>query len=131
MNKVKGPETIEEYIENAPVSIQDRLNKLNEIIKNAAPEAREKISYGMPAYALNGILVYFAAHTNHIGFYPYPSAIEAFKTELTGYHSSKGSIQFPNDKPLPVELIRRIVEFRVNEKKQKKAVRQAKASSGK
>jgi uncharacterized protein YdhG (YjbR/CyaY superfamily) len=121
MQQIKKPDTIEEYIESSPAGIQDKLYKLNEVIRNAAPEAKEKISYGMPAYTLNGILVYFAAHTNHIGFYPYPSAIEAFKKELTMYHTAKGSVQFPNDKPLPLDLIKRIVEFRVNEKRQNKA----------
>ncbi len=128
MKQEKPPQTIEEYIANTPVSIRDRLNKLSEIIKNSAPEAKEKISYGMPAYALNGILVYFAAHPNHIGFYPTPSAVVAFKKELKDYHTAKGSIKFPNDKPLPVELIKRIVEFRVNENKQKKPVKPVKAS---
>ncbi|MDP4223423.1 MAG: DUF1801 domain-containing protein [Bacteroidota bacterium] len=128
MRQEKIPETINEYITNSPVNIQERLKKLNETIKHTAPEAKEKISYGMPAYTLNGILVYFAAHTNHIGFYPYPSAVEAFKKELTGYNTAKGSIQFPNDKPLPLDLIKRIVEFRVNEKRQNKASKPAKVS---
>ena len=129
MKEQKIPETINEYIANASVSVQERLQKLDEIIKLTAPEAKEKISYRMPAYTLDGgILLYFAAHTNHIGLYPYASTVDAFKKELTGYKTAKGSIQFPNDKPLPIDLIKRIVEFRVNEKRQKRASKPGKAS---
>jgi uncharacterized protein YdhG (YjbR/CyaY superfamily) len=85
------------------------------VIKAAAPEAEEKISYQMPAFAQNGILVYFAAHKNHIGFYPTSSGIEKFKDELSAYENSKGAIRFPIDEPIPYELVKKIVAFRLQE----------------
>lgn len=116
VNKVKY-ETIDEYILQFPKELQEILQALRKVIKEEAPEAQEKISYQMPAFYLYGNLVYFAACKNHIGFYPTPSGIEAFKKELSGYKGAKGSIQFPIDKPLPYELIRNIVRFRVDENK--------------
>jgi uncharacterized protein YdhG (YjbR/CyaY superfamily) len=107
--------SVDEYIANFPADIQDILQKLRKVIKEAAPGATEKISYQMPAYDLFGNLVYFAVHKKHIGFYPTPSAIEAFKKELSGYKGSKGAVQFPLGQPLPDELIKRIVKFRVAE----------------
>lgn len=101
------------YISEFPEEIQKKLNQLREIIKQAAPEAREIISYGMPAYYQFGNLVYFAAHKNHIGFYPTAEAIESFVAYLTDYKCSKGTIQFPFHEPLPVDLITKIVQFRV------------------
>ncbi|MGA2505013.1 MAG: DUF1801 domain-containing protein [Anaerolineales bacterium] len=98
-----------------PKDIQKILEKLRASIKDAAPDAKEKISYQMPTFYLKGNLVHFAAHKNHIGFYPQPSGIQAFKNELSIYESSKGSVQFPLDKPLPLKLISRIVKFRVAE----------------
>jgi uncharacterized protein YdhG (YjbR/CyaY superfamily) len=115
MKTTKVPENIDEYIANFPVHIQEKLNELRAIIKKAAPEAEEKISYQMPAFTLKGILVYFAGYTNHIGFYPTSSGVETFKDELAGFKSSKGTIQFPIDKPLPADLITRIVIFRSKE----------------
>jgi len=91
------------------------LEQLRSIIREAAPDAEEIISYHMPAYKLNGMLVYFAAHTNHIGFYPTPSGIEAFADDLKEYKTSKGAVQFPLGKPLPAKLIEKIVRFRVKE----------------
>jgi len=88
---------------------------LRAAIRAAAPDAEEKISYQMPTFALHGNLVHFAAHPHHIGFYPAPSGIAAFAEELAPYKSSKGAVQFPLDQPLPLDLIRRIVEFRVEE----------------
>lgn len=85
------------------------------MIKESAPDAEEKISYQMPTFALHGNLVHFAAHKNHIGFYPTPSGIEAFKEELSEYKGAKGSVQFPIDKSLPYELLSKIVKFRVAE----------------
>lgn len=117
MKPDKIPQSIDEYIADFPADIQKKLKVLRETVKRIAPDAKEKISYRMPSFALNGILLYFAAHPNHIGLYPYPSALEAFKGELSKYHTAKGSIQFPNDQPLPMELIARIIEFRVNEKR--------------
>ncbi len=107
--------SMDEYIESFPQNIQDILNELREAIKEAAPEAKEKISYQMPTFYLNGNLVHFAAYSKHIGFYPAPSGIEAFKEQLSKYKGAKGSVQFPFDEPLPLELIKLIVKFRVNE----------------
>ena len=115
------PESVDEYIKSFPENIQKKLNEMRNIIKKLAPDAEEKISYQMPAFFLNGIIVYFAGYSKHIGFYPTSSGIEAFKNELTDYKFSKGTIQFPIDKPLPVDLIRRIVKFRIEENKKKKS----------
>lgn len=114
-NKRPSYSTIDEYISSCPVDYHSKLLELRAVIKKAAPEAREKISYRMPAFEQNGILVYFALHTNHIGFYPTSSGISAFKGELAGYVTSKGAVQFPLDKPLPFELISRMVKFRLME----------------
>ena len=113
-NKVRF-NSIDEYIATFPAEIQKILGELRETIKAAAPEAEEKISYQMPTFALKGNLVHFAAYKNHIGFYPTPSGIEAFKDELSVYEGAKGSIRFPIEKPLPLELIKKIVKFRVAE----------------
>jgi uncharacterized protein YdhG (YjbR/CyaY superfamily) len=110
---------IREYIANSPVEVQDKLEEIRATIRKAAPEAEEKISYSMPAFAQNGILVYFAAHKNHIGFYPTSLPIKVFKEELHDYKWSKGAIRFPLDKPLPLGLISRIVTFRVKENLEK------------
>jgi uncharacterized protein YdhG (YjbR/CyaY superfamily) len=107
--------TIEEYIHSKPPEVQEALRKIYGIIKEAAPDAEEGISYGIPTFKLNGNLVHFAAHTRHIGFYPEPSAIEAFREELTHYETSKGAIKIPLDQTLPADLIRRIVIFRLQE----------------
>jgi len=110
------PNTINEYIAGFPEEIQQILEQVRETIQQAAPEAEESISYGMPAYKLNGKpLVYFAAFKNHIGFYATPTGHEAFAEELSNYKQGKGSVQFPLDKPMPLELITRIVKFRVQE----------------
>ena len=114
--------TIDEYIEMFPEDIKLKLNNLRKAIKEAAPEATETISYQMPAFKLNGNLVYFAAFKNHIGFYPFPSGIKAFKEESSSFVTSKGAIQFPLDKSIPIELVKKIVKFRLEEnlKKNKK-----------
>lgn len=109
------PRNIDEYIAAYPDNVRRILEELRATIRNAAPEAEEKISYQMPAFALKGILVYFAAFKNHIGFYPTSSAIERFKNELAIYKSGKGSVQFPIDNPLPLSLITKIVRFRAEE----------------
>jgi len=106
---------IDEYIQKFPEEVAEKLTALRSLIKEVAPEAEEKINYGIPTFVLNGNLVHFAAFKNHIGFYPTPSGVEAFKTQLSVYKVAKGSIQFPLEKPLPVHLIRQIVEFRVKE----------------
>ena len=114
--------TIDEYVKGFPPEIQKKLEEIRSTVKMIAPAAEEKISYQMPTFYLNGNLVHFAAFKNHIGFYPAPSGIDAFKDELSKYKGAKGSVQFPIDQPLPMELIRKIVEFRVEEnlKKPKK-----------
>jgi uncharacterized protein YdhG (YjbR/CyaY superfamily) len=108
--------TIDEYIQTFPENIQTILEKMRQTIRKAAPEAVETISYRMPAFKLNGILVYFAAAKNHIGFYPTASPIEVFKKELSPYKTSKGAIQFPLNMPVPWDLVEKIVKFRVKEK---------------
>ena len=108
------------YLERFPKNVQRLLQKMRLTIKKAAPQAKETISYGIPAFTLNGLLVWFAAHKNHIGFYPRASAIAAFKKELSAYNGAKGSVQFPFDKPLPLALISRIVKYRMNQNLSKK-----------
>jgi uncharacterized protein YdhG (YjbR/CyaY superfamily) len=105
--------TIDEYIAHFPPDIQEILQKLRATIRAAAPEAEEAISYQMPTFKLKGNLVHFAAYKNHIGFYPAPRGIEAFAQELSVYKGSKGTAQFPIDQPLPLDLISKIVHFRV------------------
>ena len=107
--------SIDEYIGTFPQEIQILLEQVRATIKQAAPEAEEAIKYAMPTFVLNGNLVHFAAFKNHIGFYPVPSGIEAFKKELSVYKGAKGSVQFPLDEPMPLKLISEIVKFRVNE----------------
>lgn len=106
-------QSIDEYISICPADIRPVLEKLREVIRAAAPEAIEKISYRMPAFEQNGILVYFAAQKNHIGFYPTSEGIENFKDELSVYGLSKGTVRFPADQPIPYDLISRIVKHRV------------------
>jgi uncharacterized protein YdhG (YjbR/CyaY superfamily) len=108
------------YLERFPKNVQRLLQKMRLTIKKAAPQAKETISYGIPAFTLNGLLVWFAAHKNHIGFYPRASAIAAFKKELSAYNGAKGSVQFPFDKPLPLALISRIVKYRMKQNLSKK-----------
>jgi uncharacterized protein YdhG (YjbR/CyaY superfamily) len=107
--------SIDEYILKFPPEVQEILKTLRKVIKESAPDAEEKISYQMPTFALHGNLVHFAAYKNHIGFYPAPRGIEAFKNELSEYRGGKGSVQFPLEKPLPYELISKIVKYRVAE----------------
>jgi uncharacterized protein YdhG (YjbR/CyaY superfamily) len=116
----KQHKTIDEYIAASPEDIQATLRKLRRVIHEAAPEAQEIISYSMPAFKQNGILVYFAAFKNHIGFFPTSSGVSAFKKELAAYETSKGTVRFPLDKPIPYELVAKIVKFRVLENLSKK-----------
>lgn len=111
--------TIDEYIKAYPPKTQKVLKELRAAIKAAAPEAGETINYAIPTFTLNGNLVHFAAFDKHIGFYPAPSGIAAFKKELATYESAKGSIKFPLDKPLPLRLVTRIVKFRMAEQMKK------------
>jgi uncharacterized protein YdhG (YjbR/CyaY superfamily) len=112
--------TMDEYISTFPEDVQSILQEMRQTIRRAAPEAMEAISYQIPTFKLNGNLVHFAAFKNHIGFYPTSSGIEAFKRELTPYKGAKGSVQFPLDKPVPFDLVGRIVRFRVKENLKKK-----------
>ncbi len=111
--------TIDEYIGTFPEDVQQILEKIRQTIHEAAPEAVEAISYQMPTFKLNGNLVHFAAFKHHIGFYPTPSGIEAFKKELSQYSGAKGSVQFPLDKPIPYDLVQKITRFRVKENLEK------------
>ena len=111
---------IDEYIAAFQPEVQAILQKLRRLIRESAPGAQEAISYGMPTFKLKGNLVHFAAHKEHIGFYPTPSAIEAFQKDLAGYEQSKGAIRFPLDQPIPYPLIEKMVKFRVNEVLNKK-----------
>jgi len=124
-NKV-GFTSIDEYIATFPEEIQKILEELRATIKAAAPEAEEKISYQMPTFALKGNLVHFAAWKNHIGFYPSSSGTQAFKHELSIYEGAKGSVKFPIDKPLPLDLISKIVKFRVAENLKNAEIRSGK-----
>jgi len=112
--------TIDEYIAGFPAEIQEKLREIRKVIHETAPEATEKISYQMPTFFLNGNLVHFAAFKSHIGFYPAPTGLDAFKEEIAQYPHSKGAVQFPLDRPIPFDLVRRIVEYRREENLKKK-----------
>jgi uncharacterized protein YdhG (YjbR/CyaY superfamily) len=113
---MKKTKDVDEYISGFPKETQKLLEQVRAVIKETAPKAEEVISYSMPGYKLNGSLVWFAGFSNHIGFYPRgSSAIKAFQQELVGYKTSKGAVQFPMDKPLPIALIKKMVKFRVAE----------------
>ena len=118
--------SIDEYIATFPEDRRVLLEAVRAAIRVAAPHAEERISYQMPTFALHGNLVHFASHKDHIGFYPTPSGIEAFKEELAAYESSKGAVQFPVDRPLPLDLIRKIVQFRVAENRERAAAKAGK-----
>ena len=112
---------VDEYINRFPAEIKERLTDIRNIIRELAPEATERICMRMPTYDLNGKwLVHFAAFNKHIGFYPQPEGVEAFKNKLAGYKTSKGAVQFPHNKPLPLDIIREIVAYRVEQQKDKK-----------
>jgi uncharacterized protein YdhG (YjbR/CyaY superfamily) len=113
METKTSPANVDAYIAAFPPATKKLLQQLRTAIKKAAPLAEEVISYQMPAYKYHGILVYFAGHKNHIGFYPTASGIENFKKEIAGFNNSKGAVQFPLDQPLPVSLITAMVKFRV------------------
>lgn len=112
------PATIEEYISAAPEETHEKLRKLHETIRKAAPGAKESLKWRMPAYSFEKILVTFAVFKNHIGFYPMPSAIKTFAKELSKYKTASGSVQFPLNEKLPLPLISRIVKFRVKESRE-------------
>jgi uncharacterized protein YdhG (YjbR/CyaY superfamily) len=116
-------ETIDEYIAGFPLEIQAVLEQIRATIRAAAPDATEAIKYAMPTFVQHGNLVHFAAFQNHIGFYPAPSGIEAFKDDLAVYGQSKGTIRFPFGTPVPLELIARVVNFRLEENLRKVAAK--------
>ncbi|CAA9196153.1 iron chaperone [Flavobacterium collinsii] len=117
--ETKKPENIDAYIDSFSKEVQEVLKKIRMTIQEAAPDAKEKISYAMPAFEQNGIVVYFAAFKNHIGLYALPSGHAAFKEDLSKYKSGKGSVQFPLNEPMPYDLIAKIVKFRVRENLEK------------
>lgn len=118
-----APGTVDEYISQFPPEVRARLEALRAAIRELAPEAEEKIAYGMPAYSLNGPLVYYAAHKGHIGLYPLPEAIEEFKERLAPYKTAKGSVQFPLGAELPLELIKDMVRSRLESQAARPATR--------
>lgn len=126
MKKNKAPDTIDEYIASFPAETQILLEQMRSIIQKAAPKAEECISYQMPAYKLHGALVYFAGYQKHIGFYPTSSGISVFQDEISNYKNSKGAVQFPLDKKLPVALITKIVKYRVKENIEKASLKNKK-----
>jgi uncharacterized protein YdhG (YjbR/CyaY superfamily) len=111
----KEIKTIDEYIMGFEPEIQKTLNEIRNFIKTEVPEATEKISYGMPTFYLNGNLVHFAAFKDHYGFFPSPSGIDAFEKELLPYRTGKGTLRFPIDKPIPWDIIQKVVQFRARE----------------
>jgi uncharacterized protein YdhG (YjbR/CyaY superfamily) len=119
MKTQSPPQTIDAYIACFPEDVRDILKRIRCIIKEAAPDAEEAIKYRIPTFVLGGNLVHFAAFEKHIGLYPCPSGIEHFKDALSGYHCAKGSVQFRLDSPIPYNLIKRIVRFRVKEQRGK------------
>ena len=113
--------TMDEYIAQFPKNVRDVLEELRRVIRESAPDAEETISYGIPTFDLNGKhLVHFAAYKNHVGFYPTSSGIIVFKKELSPFNTSKGTVQFPLDKPIPFDLVKKIVKFRAKENESKK-----------
>ena len=110
---------IDDYIHDFPPDVRKKLIQIRDLIKKTAPEAEGKISYQMPAFFLHGVLVYFAAFKDHISFFPTASGIAAFKSEIQTYKNAKGTVQFPLDKPIPLQLIKRIVAYRVKQNKNK------------
>ncbi len=124
----KPPQTIDEYIGAFPPDVQKVLQKMRQTIRQAAPQAEEKINYQMPAFVLHGNLVFFAAYKSHIGFYPTPSGIEQFKDDVSKYTWAKGSVQFPLDKPVPYALVTKITKFRVKENLERAQTKTKKAA---
>jgi uncharacterized protein YdhG (YjbR/CyaY superfamily) len=122
-NNISSPKSIDEYISAYPEPVQQVLAKIRTTIKELAPTAIEKIAYGIPTFWLNENLVHFAAYKSHIGFYPTSSGIEAFKEDLSKYKTSRGTVQFPLDKPIPLPLIKKMVKYRVAETQKKSGKR--------
>lgn len=118
------PNNVDEYIATFAEDVQKVLEAVRKKIKKTVPEGGETISYGMPAYNYHGMLVYFAAYKNHIGFYATPAGHKKFEKELANYKQGKGSVQFPLDKPMPIDLIEKIVKFRMKENFSKASLKQ-------
>jgi len=125
MDKIKTAASVEEYIATAEPKAKKALRDIRKTIRAAAPKAEEVISYQMPGYKQNGMVVFFAGYKNHIGFYPTGSGIEKFKNEFAKYKWSKGAVQFPLDKPLPVALIKKIVKFKLKENEEKAGLKKS------
>lgn len=121
--KKNTPKDIDAYIAGFPEDVQEKLEQIRKVIREAAPEAQEAISYQIPTFKLYGNLVHFAAYKSHIGFYPTSRGVEQFKEELSAYKGGKGTVQFPLDQPIPFDLIRRIVAFRVAENLERAAAK--------
>lgn len=119
----KSPKTIDEYIAAFPEEVQLTLQEMRATIHAAAPQAQETIKYGIPTFTLEGNLVHFGGYQKHIGFYPTPSALEHFADDLSQYEGSKGAVKFPLDQPIPYDLVRRMVAFRVQENREKAAAK--------
>ncbi len=117
---MKQFKSVDEYIASYPVDIQKKLKHIRRIIKKVAPKSEEKMSYGMPGYKLHGPLFYFAAYKTHIGLYPTPTAIKAFKKELAKFSTSKGTVQLPLDASVPKDLIEKMLTFKLKENNAKK-----------
>jgi uncharacterized protein YdhG (YjbR/CyaY superfamily) len=117
---MKSYTSIDAYIADFPENVQALLQKMRETIQAAAPDAEEAIKYGIPTFILNGNVAHFGGYKSHIGFYPAPKGIEAFKAETAQYEAGKGTLQFPIDKPLPLDLVTRIVKFRVQDNLERK-----------
>ncbi|HSU54912.1 MAG TPA: DUF1801 domain-containing protein [Candidatus Dormibacteraeota bacterium] len=124
--KTSPARNIDEYIAGFPRDVQETLQRIRAIIRDVAPDAEEAIKYQVPTFVLHGNLVHFAGFQKHIGFYPTPSAMEAFGPKLAAYERAKGSVQFPLNKPVPFDLIRKMVEFRVKESRDKMDARKRK-----
>ena len=125
MDKMKTAASVEEYIATAEPKAKKALRDIRKTIRAAAPKAEEVISYQMPGYKQNGMVVFFAGYKNHIGFYPTGSGIEKFKNEFAKYKWSKGAVQFPLDKPLPLALIKKIVKFKLKENEEKAVLKKS------
>lgn len=117
---------VDEYIRSFPLPAKAALQNIRKTIKAAAPKAEELISYGIAGYKYHGMLIYFAGFTNHVSVYPAPRTAERFKKELTGYKGGKGTVQFPLDKPIPLDLVKRIVKYRMKQNEEKAAAKSGK-----
>ena len=126
-----APNSVDDYIGSFPAAVQTRLQKIRRTIKAAAPKADELVSYGIAGYKYKGMLIYFAGFKDHVSVYPAPRTDDAFKKELAGYKGGKETVQFPHDKPIPLDLIKRMVKYRIKANEEKVAHNFAKASLSK